>query len=98
MGKKKQPKEETVRAMKPVRLASVADGITAGLLIELLEKNHIVSLVKEKGSGSYMRIFMGNSIYGQEIYVDEEDYQKAKEIWEEFSEASQQEQENTEDL
>jgi len=71
---------EKVEAMKPVKLISVASTIEADMIIYLLENNGIQSIKKQEGTGSYMNIYYGFSIYGAEIYVDEQDFQEASEL------------------
>ena len=69
--------EKNIRAMHPVKLTSVANEIEADLIINLLKIYHIPCLQKSIGTGGYMRVTMGFSIYGIDLYVDESDYEKA---------------------
>jgi hypothetical protein len=46
----------------------------------LLTDENIPWFIKDRGTGGYMKIYMGYSIYGQDIYVGSEDYDKAKEL------------------
>lgn len=66
-------------AMHPVKLVSVPDQVQADLLEGLLTELGIPVLRKKLGSGGYMQAYMGFSIFGEEIYVDEADYERAKE-------------------
>ncbi len=65
-------------------LLSVTDTVEADLIINTLKNNNIECFKKDKGTGSYMNLYMGYSIYGQEIYVNQEDYEQAKQICEEI--------------
>lgn len=69
-----------IAAMHPVKLVSVSSGIQAELVAGLLEELGIPVLQKNPGSGGYMQVCMGFSVYGTEIYVDEADYERAKEV------------------
>lgn len=68
--------------MHPVKLVSAQSGFEADMIIEMLETLQIPSVRKRPGSGEYMQVLMGFSIYGDEIYVDETDYGRAKEALE----------------
>jgi hypothetical protein len=71
---------ETVEAMRPVKVASVANSIEANLILNLLQSNDIQCLKKDIGSGSYMNLYLGFSVFGEDIYVDEKDSQRAKSL------------------
>lgn len=65
---------------EPRKLLSVSSEIEAKMMIELLNNNNIACLKKDNFTGSYMDIFMGYSIFGEDIYVNKNDYEKAKEL------------------
>lgn len=69
----------------PVKLKSAVNNIDAELIINLLRNNNITCYKKSKGSGGYMNIYMGYSVYGEDIYVDKSDYEKANELLDEIS-------------
>jgi hypothetical protein len=52
----------------------------ASMITALLEDAGIPSFIKDRGMGGYLKIYMGYTIYGQDIYVNEESYDKAKEL------------------
>ena len=60
----------------------VADSLFEMALFEkVLEKNHIPSIVRDDGAGNYMRLLTGgNTIFNATFYVDEIDYEKAKDV------------------
>ena len=53
-----------------------ADVIQADVIHDHLKQNGIESMSKQPGTGEYMNIAMGYSVYGTDIYVRED--QKAK--------------------
>lgn len=61
-----------------VKLISTSNNIESDMIIDLLTNNDIPSFKKSKGSGGYMNIYMGYSIYGEDIFIARTDYQKAK--------------------
>ena len=69
-----------MRGMKPVEACSCSDLIEADMLIEALHNQGISAYRQSKGSGDYMNLYMGTSVFGETIYVDEEDLPQAKEI------------------
>ncbi|WMJ85590.1 putative signal transducing protein [Anaerocolumna sp. MB42-C2] len=71
---------EILTALNPIKIKSVANDIDAELLINLLQNNNIPCFKKSKGAGGYMNIYMGYSIFGEDIYVDKEDYTRAMDI------------------
>lgn len=72
--------EEKLQAMEPVLLIKVSDQMQGTMITGLLEDAKIPVLVKDKGIGGYMKIYMGYSVYGADIYVDKNDYTEAKKI------------------
>lgn len=73
----------------PVKLKGAVNNIEAELIINLLHNNDITCYKKSKGSGGYMNIYMGYSVYGEDIYVDKSDYEKAKQLLNEISDVQE---------
>lgn len=46
----------------------------------LLEDNNIPFLVRHREAGSYMRVYMGVTIYGTDFIVSKENLERAKEV------------------
>lgn len=69
-----------MEAMKPVKVYSSAERIEADMLVMALKDNHISAYRQGVGSGGYLDIYSGNSVFGEEIFVDEADVQAAKKI------------------
>ncbi|HWT27094.1 MAG TPA: DUF2007 domain-containing protein [Mobilitalea sp.] len=65
---------------KPVLLTVVYDQTKASMIGALLEDSGIPYFIKDKGNGTYLKVYMGYSIYGEEIYVNENNYEAAKEL------------------
>lgn len=68
------------KMMDPVKLTSVADHIQGGMIEGLLLGVGIPVYRKALESGGVMQIYMGYSIFGEELYVDRDDYERALEI------------------
>lgn len=69
-----------MEGMKPVKIYSCADRVNADMITETLNDRGIPAYSESKGSGDYMNIYMGSSIFGNDIYVNEKDADRAKEI------------------
>ncbi len=74
------PEEDEVYSTDPVKVTSAANDIDAGLIMNLLINNNIPCFKKDNGAGGYMNVYMGYSVYGEDIYVDRRDYEAALEL------------------
>ena len=61
----------SAKSMKPVKVWSCGDRIQADMIIEALNSEGIPAYSQSEGSGDYMNIYMGNSVFGEKIFVDE---------------------------
>ena len=61
-------------------LTNVADGCEINIIESLFESNEIIFLKKHKEAGEYLKISMGETSYGIDIYVERSQILKAKEI------------------
>ena len=59
-------------------LITVYDVAVLGIVRGMLEDEGIPYLVRERGTGSAMRILTGFSLYGTDVYVPTEAYETAK--------------------
>lgn len=75
---------EIIRLMRPMRLTETADGIEADLILGVLAEQEIAAYKRPLESGGVMNTYMGFSIFGAEILVDEEDYEAAKALLDEI--------------
>lgn len=73
-------KQEKSRAMKGVCIYTAGDRIEAEMLLEALRRNRIQAYREASGSGEIMDVYTGNSIFGEKIFVDEQDEREAREI------------------
>jgi hypothetical protein len=71
--------------MKPVKVATAMNSAETGLIMNLLMNNEIPCFKKDIGPGGWMNVKYGFSVYGEEIYVDVRDYEKASIIIGELS-------------
>lgn len=85
--------KEIITAIDGVKLTSADTNINAELILGVLRNNNIPCYSKDPGIGGYMSIYMGYSIYGKDIYVDKEDYERARELLKTFDKADDKSQE-----
>ncbi|QQK08137.1 DUF2007 domain-containing protein [Miniphocaeibacter halophilus] len=76
--------------VKEVLLLETEDEFKYMTVKQILDDNNIPYIIKDKGSGGYMRIIGGFSIYLKEIYVSSEDYKKAYDLVKEFIEKTKE--------
>ena len=65
---------------KETFLLSVGGSMEADMIEALLNSNHIPVLKKFRDAGDYLKIYMGGTIYGVDIYVPAQLLGKAQEI------------------
>lgn len=63
-----------------VLLTEHADQIESGILQDLLRQEGIPVLVKDVGSGGYLKVYMGYSVFGDALYVQRGQYERACEL------------------
>ena len=62
--------------VREVKLCSVGDSIQAEMLLELLKRNQIPAYRQ----GDLMDLYGGCSLEGEDIYISEENLEKAREL------------------
>lgn len=91
-----QMKKQKKKSEEPVILTTVSSNYQLGLIKSILEENHIPCLMQDRGSGGYMRLYAGGSIFGTDIYVSPDNLEIAKELIKVIS--SEQEEVSEEEL
>jgi hypothetical protein len=71
-------KNENVIDQSLVFLKNVSDDYHKDLIISFLETENINVIEKHEGIGQYLKIYSGQSYQGKNLYVLEEDYERAK--------------------
>lgn len=67
-----------------VLLKTVYSKVELNFVENLLNEHNIPYILKDYGSGGYMRIYSGYSIYGTDILVEKSMFEKANTLIEEF--------------
>ena len=61
-------------------LVTVEDFTESNMIKALLNDNGIYVLACDLGGGGVMKVYLGYSVFGQELYVSEDDYPMASEL------------------
>ncbi len=72
------PPQEASDAIEPVLLTTVTTNGEIAILTGLFHSAGIPFYALDRGAGGYLRITMGSSVYGQDIYVDRRHYKEAR--------------------
>ena len=72
--------------MNTVKIYNAGDTFEVDRVVELLKDNNIECYIMESGIGGYLAIQQSFSIYGKDIYVAEENEDKAKGLINKFKE------------
>lgn len=65
-----------------VALTDLQDAIESEMLQDLLRQEQIPVMVRgDEGSGDYLKIYMGYSMFGESLYVRAADYERQKNFW-----------------
>lgn len=66
--------------LRPVLLAAALDDAGVSLAEQLLRQAGIPVWRRDREAGGYLRIVMGSSVYGSDLYVDEEQLEAARAV------------------
>ncbi len=78
-----EEKEEEIILSKPVLLASLDDVVSSEILKDLLKENGILFSCDSAEDGT-LKVNFGGSFTADDIYVDEADFERANQIYEDF--------------
>lgn len=67
---------------KAVKIYTAPDNLQAEMILEVFGKNGIPGYKRDLGAAGIMNLYSGNSTFGEEIFVAEEDVPKAAELLE----------------
>ncbi|MBU9711219.1 DUF2007 domain-containing protein [Evansella tamaricis] len=78
-----EPPEEDPQRLEFVDtefLTTASSEIEANMLEAMLETNHIATVKNYREAGGYLAIYMGETSYGIDLYVDKEKLETAREL------------------
>jgi hypothetical protein len=68
-------------------LTTTHDDIELAIVCDILEGEEIPFLTQDRGTGNSVRIIMGHSLYGTDVFVHRDDLARAQEILEAYRNA-----------
>jgi hypothetical protein len=72
--------KEEKQEIKLKLLTTVSDFTESQMIVGLLKDEGIPVLVKDLGLGGFMKVTMGYTVFGRELYVSEADFECAAEL------------------
>ncbi len=69
-------------------LTTVYDNVELSVLRSILEGENVPYMIRERGSGSSVRIITGFTMFGTDIFVPKAAFERAKEILEAYRSAA----------
>lgn len=82
---KKNNQTQENKNIQLVLLRTVNNNFELDSVTSLLEENNIPYILKDHGTGGYMRIISGNSMYGTDILVEELFFERANDLLDSIS-------------
>ncbi len=76
--------KEEKQEIKLKLLTTVSDFTESQMIVGLLKDEGIPVLVKDLGLGGFMKVTMGYTVFGRELYVSEADFERAAELFKAF--------------
>ena len=73
-------KEGGFMAYELVKIFTAQDNLQAEMILEALKENDIPAMKKDLGNAEVLNLYGANSGCGEEIYVGDENAQKAQEV------------------
>lgn len=75
---------EEIILKNPVLVASVEDVVSAEIFKDILHENGIIFTCEEPESSGTMKVLFGGSFVADDIYVEDSDFEKAAQLYEDF--------------
>ena len=79
--------EKNMEISEPVLIATISDVVSAEIFMDILTDNDIIFTTGDDDDEGGMRVVFGGGFASTEIYVDESDFETAKQLYEEFLES-----------
>ena len=67
--------------VNPVLAASIQNTVSSEIFQDILKENGIPCICRQEGAGGYIKIITGGLLVVDNIYVDEKNLERAKELY-----------------
>ena len=74
-------KKEKTKKNEPKLVAAIFNTVDSEIYQDMLKNNGIPFICNQLGAGGFIKIATGSLLVTDRIYVNEEDYEKAKELF-----------------
>lgn len=71
--------------MNLVKVYNAKDDLEANIIADILKNSGIPCHIQDVGSGEYLNIYYGFSVYGKDIFVDKSQFDEAKALIDEIN-------------
>ena len=68
-----------------IKLRSTSNEMELNMMKAILDDNNIPYIIKNHGAGGHMRIIGGRSLFGTDVMVEENDFDRANDLLESIS-------------
>ncbi|MBR2040491.1 MAG: DUF2007 domain-containing protein [Clostridia bacterium] len=82
--KKLFSKRVVSKPKEPALVASVSNTVLSEVYQDLLRENNIPFICRRDGVNGYLKVITGGFLVTDDIYVKEEDYTKARELYDNY--------------
>lgn len=80
-------KKRNTEKGEPVMVAAIMNTVSSEIFQDILKNNQIPFICRQQGAGGYLKIVTGGLFSTDCIYVNEEDYSHAKELYDIYIES-----------
>ncbi len=77
-------KKQNKKSNEPVFVVGIPNTVLSEVYQDLLKENNIPFICRQEGPGGYIKIITGGFLVTDNIFVKEEDYEKALELYENY--------------
>ena len=82
MGFWKRKTAEEKSSGEPVEVAIIPNTVLSEIYQDMLRENEIPFVCRQQGAAGYLKILTGGLLAADSIYVNERDYERARELYE----------------
>lgn len=77
-------KKQTLKPKEPALVASVSNTVLSEVYQDMLRENNIPFICRRDGANGYLKVITGGFLVTDDIYVKDEDYTKARELYDNY--------------
>ena len=78
------PENDSPKSKEPSFVVSISNTVLSEVYQDLLRENNIPFICRRDGANGYLKVITGGFLVTDDIYVKEEDYTKARELYDNY--------------